>query len=89
MFNNGRGFLLAFLVFTVIATVIIPEPVAAQVGCYKGYCWSWCGDRKSGSWCYTTKGRQNDEHWVGCSSPAECNENWQCANTCHPKDYKG
>lgn len=87
MFKNGQGFVLAFLLFTVIATVIVIQPVSAQSGCYKGYCWSWCGDQSSGSWCYTTRGRKNDENWVGCGSPADCNENWQCASTCHPKDF--
>ncbi len=85
MFKN-EGLILALLVLTVLATVVIP-PTTAEFGCYKGYCWSWCAEKGSGKWCYTTKGRKNDEHWVGCSSPADCNENWECANACHPKDY--
>lgn len=85
MFKNGR-FVLGFLVLSVLATVLIP-PRAAKFGCYKGYCWSWCSDQSSGMWCYTTKGRKNDQNWVGCTSPADCDENWQCANECHPEDY--
>lgn len=85
MFKNG-GFLLSILVVTVLATVLIPT-TDANHGCYKGYCWSWCGDESSGMWCYTTKGRKNDQTWVGCTSPADCDVNWQCANECHPKDY--
>lgn len=86
MFRNDK-IILALLVLTVLATVV--PSTSAGYGCYKGYCYSWCGDKSSGQWCYTTKGRKNDENWVGCRSPAECDENWECANTCHPKDYTG
>lgn len=84
---KGRGFFLCALLALGFLAIFYVSPAAAQYGCYKGYCWSWCGDKESGSWCYTTKGRKLDEGWVGCGSPADCNEEWQCANTCHPKDY--
>ncbi|KAJ6640778.1 hypothetical protein Bhyg_05710 [Pseudolycoriella hygida] len=58
-----------------------------ESGCYKNYCWSWCKSRGSGNWCYTTRGKKWDRGWVKCSSPDECNEYWECANECHPKDY--
>lgn len=88
LFKNG-GFpvlFTAFIVLSVLATVIVPSAEGAY-GCYKGYCWSWCNDRKTGEWCYTTKGRRHDNGWVGCTSPSDCNENWECANECHPKNY--
>lgn len=80
-----RGFFFATLLVLVGLAAVVPP--AAAYGCYKGYCYSWCDDKDSGSWCYTTKGKKLDEGWVGCTSPADCNEEWQCANTCHPKDY--
>ncbi len=81
-----RGlFVCALLVILYLAAVV----TADDFGCYKGYCYSWCGNREEGSWCYTTKTEKNDEKWVGCSAASECKEQWQCANTCHPKDYTG
>lgn len=86
MFKQERIYVCTILVISVLAAIAVP-PVSAQHGCYKGYCWSWCKDRNSGNWCYTTKGIRDDNGWVGCTSPAECNINWECANECHPKSY--
>jgi len=69
------------------STAVVPAGVSPQFGCYKDYCRSWCYQKGSGNWCYTTRGQKNDHGWVKCSSKADCNENWQCANECHPKDY--
>lgn len=85
MFKENK-FFLALLVVTVLTAVVVPS-ADAQYGCYKGYCWSWCYEQGSGNWCYTTKGRKNDHGWIGCNSPADCSENWECANECHPPDY--
>lgn len=74
------------LVLTVLGTFGV-SPVSAEHGCYKGYCWSWCSSPGSGNWCYTTRGRRDDQGWVGCTSPADCSEHWECANECHPKEY--
>ncbi|KAJ6636271.1 Allergen Tha p 2 [Pseudolycoriella hygida] len=65
-----------------------PKPVPldpGKYGCYLGYCWSWCYQRNSGHWCYTTKVQKNDKGWVQCKSSSECNENWQCAGECYSK----
>lgn len=85
MFKNG-GLVLAFIALTVLATVVIPS-TNAEFGCHKEYCWSWCNRPGAGDWCYTTKGPENDENRVGCTTRADCRENWQCANECQPKNY--
>ncbi len=47
-------------------------------GCYRGYCWSYCGL----GWCYTTKGKHKDHKYVKCSYTKECEPDWRCAGLC-------
>lgn len=78
MFKYGGILFVTFVALAVLAPVF-----ANQFECYKGFCTSWCNDENSGDWCYTTKGRKNDEGWVGCTSLADCDRNWECGGMCH------
>lgn len=53
-------------------------------GCYKNYCWSYCGseDMSSGPWCYTTKMDVNSGNYVPCTTNEECNACWNCGGRC-------
>lgn len=53
-------------------------------GCYKNYCWSYCGtaDLSSGSWCYTTQAATNSGSYVPCQTDEECNACWNCGGRC-------
>lgn len=81
--KTEKFFFATLLAFFVVTIVVVPS--AEAYGCYEDYCWTWCGTKGSGSWCYSTKGKKDDEGWVGCTSNPECGENWQCGGACKPK----
>lgn len=56
---------------------------SATAGCFKGYCWAWCGvSLTSGEWCYTTQTYSQSFEYVPCKYDSECNECWKCAGSC-------
>lgn len=56
---------------------------SATAGCFKGYCWTWCGvSLTDGEWCYTTKTYSQSFEYVPCKYDSECNECWKCAGSC-------
>lgn len=58
---------------------------STQAGCYKGYCWAWCGASLSAAskdWCWTTKTFSKSKQYVECSQHADCNTCWNCAGEC-------
>lgn len=76
---------------TVIGTVsglfsgfaIYESTQCGKSGCYKGYCYSYCGlSNESGDWCYTTKTYSQSFDYVKCSIDSDCNGCWKCAGSC-------
>lgn len=52
-------------------------------GCYKGYCWNYCGlSLSSGDWCYSTKTYSQSYDYVRCDKDSDCNLCWKCAGPC-------
>lgn len=52
-------------------------------GCWKGYCWTYCGLSLSrGDWCYTTKTYSQSFDYVECSADSDCDPCWKCAGSC-------
>lgn len=80
--SNVRGLFFASLMVLIAIAAIAPSASAGNYGCTKGYCWSWCKNKDSGDWCYTTKGCKDDKNYVGCTYTSDCLESWECADKC-------
>lgn len=69
------------LIFGFMTAVLIQASAAAHFGCWNEKCWTWCKNRNSGYWCYSTKG---DGNIVSCRAGFKCQETWDCASECYP-----
>lgn len=89
LIQNGQNRTKRQLGFVVIAGVLTGVAInnaykcSEETGCYRGYCWAWCGlSLSSGDWCYTTKTYSQSYQYVSCTYDSECNACWKCAGPC-------
>lgn len=69
---------------TLAAVAIANSQQCSEVaGCYKGYCWAYCGlSLGSGDWCYTTKTYSQSYEYIRCDDDSQCDKCWKCAGPC-------
>ncbi len=84
---TGRGWpgffiLVGAIAFATVA-IINAGKCSEKGGCYKGYCWAYCGlSLSNGDWCYTTKSYSQSFQYVRCIDDSECDLCWKCAGSC-------